>query len=88
MMTVERKVWMSEPPKHCEVCSRAIKAAFVDGATQACNPGFGRWVIMCLACHSRHGVGLGKGCGQQYERQIASSDESKFCRHVWVKVQG
>lgn len=53
------------PPSICDVCGGSIGKGFVDGATRR-----GPWAIMCAErCYPAHGVGLGTGKGQKYERQ-------------------
>ena len=51
-----------------------ITTTFVDGATKR-----GPWAIMSPASHVLHGVGLGTGRGQKYEKQD---------KGVWLKVEG
>jgi hypothetical protein len=58
------KIWLGDPPTECDLCHAPIKRSFVDGKTT-----FGPWANMCLLCHLQHGVGLGLGYGQQYERK-------------------
>jgi hypothetical protein len=72
------KTWVGDPPASCDVCGKRITVAFVDGVTQSSHGG--SWACMCLGCHSRVGVGLGTGKGQQYELLINPVR--------WVKVQG
>jgi hypothetical protein len=74
------KKWCGNPPSTCDLCSRSIKNAFVDGVVG----GVGSWACMCLTCHSLSGVGLGTGKGQQYE--LISDLDSKA--QSWIKVQG
>jgi hypothetical protein len=52
---------MGSAPIHCDLCHRALKDVFIDGATV-----IGAWAIMCWLCHVRNGRGLGSGKGQKY----------------------
>lgn len=61
-------------PKECQICQQPIDVVFVDGRTIR-----GPWGYMCLKCHREHGVGLGLGKGQLYERQADGN---------FVKTQG
>jgi hypothetical protein len=63
-----------KPPAHCDICSGGIENQFVDGATRR-----GPWGNMCPKCHQEHGVGLGTGRGQLYEKR----DDGRF-----VKIKG
>lgn len=56
-----KKIWLGPLPEKCDICGDPELNAFVDGKTQ-----FGPWGTMCLACHKRHGCGLGVGKGQLY----------------------
>jgi hypothetical protein len=56
------KTWLGEV-KLCDICTKPIAVGFVDGRTR-----MGPWACMCLMCHRSHGVGLGTGKGQQYQR--------------------
>ena len=49
----------------CDLCRKADLAEVVDGATR-----MGPWANMCLPCSQKHGVGLGVGRGQRYERVL------------------
>jgi len=64
--------WEGNPITDCEICGGAITIFFVDGKTKS-----GPWGVMCLGCHKIHGVGLGTGKGQQYEKQMSGR---------WLKV--
>lgn len=55
------KHWVGEPPAVCDICLHHIRDTFIDGATLK-----GPWASMCPPCHTRYGVGLGLGKGQQY----------------------
>ncbi len=69
------RYWLGSKIVVCDLCSNPIDKTFVDGSVA----GFGSWAIMCSNCHHSHGVGLGTGKGQKYERQ---SDER------WLKTEG
>lgn len=63
-----KKRWMGEKPYNCQMnsCGKVFELVkgeveFVDGKTR-----YGPWAIMCVACHEKHGVGLGTGRGQKY----------------------
>lgn len=74
-MKSQKEVVTKESPGDCEWCGETIANDFVDGRTK-----HGSWADMCLACHGRHGVGLGVGKGQRYQRGYQSV--------VFVKVEG
>lgn len=54
--------WLS-PVRNCDLCHTSIRVTFVDGKTRG-----GPWALMCIACFSYHGVGLGTGHGQRYKK--------------------
>lgn len=55
------KKWVGERPKNCDFCQKPLQKFFIDGKTS-----LGPWGILCLSCHSIHGIGLGTGKGQKY----------------------
>lgn len=55
------KTWSGEVD-NCQLCNQPITTEFIDGKTV-----MGPWAIMCRACHSQYGCGLGTGRGQLYE---------------------
>jgi hypothetical protein len=57
------KFWQGEPITNKDNFGRLITDQFIDGATLA-----GPWAIMSPASYSAHGVGLGTGRGQKYQR--------------------
>lgn len=61
--------WLGEAPAACDICQRPLKNTFIDGKTK-----HGPWAIMCPPCHVHHGMGLGEGTGQLYEKAA----DSKF----------
>jgi len=65
--------WTGAPPSECDVCSHKITAEFYDARTRT-----GQWGCLCHNCFKSHGVGLGQGKGQHYEK-LGSA---------WVKVNG
>lgn len=67
--------WIGEVPMLCDLCHKAIKTTFIDGATD-----FGPWANMDLACHRMHGLGLGSDRGQMYRLQSETGR--------WLKVEG
>jgi len=56
--------WCGEGPRECQLCLKPIKSSFIDGKVK-----LGGWAIMCEGCHKLHGVGLGIGKGQIYEKE-------------------
>jgi len=92
---VGTKVWVGNVPTHCEFCRKAIDVVFIDGATSR-----GPWAFMCVACHAKHGCGLGMGQGQQYEKAYVPDticncgalrlhkDTCPSAAMHWVKVKG
>lgn len=71
--------WCGTPEKRCNLCGKPLERVFVDGRV------LGRtcWAIFCLECHDKHGVGLGVGLGQRYDRS-----EDAAGRVEWVKTAG
>lgn len=68
--------WKGPLPVTCDMCGEPFAGRkFVDGATKP----KGRWGIMGLGCHRVHGLGLGTGKGQLYERQ----DDGRY-----LKIEG
>ena len=57
-----KKHWLSEVPKGCEVCQKPFGKYFIDGQYMR-----GPWALMCETCHGMHGSGLGMGKGQKYD---------------------
>jgi hypothetical protein len=55
--------WAGKSPEKCDICHGDIKDHFVDGKTK-----MGPWANMCEKCHRQHGVGLGEGKGQKYDK--------------------
>lgn len=53
------------PPTECQLCNKPITDAVVDGQVKEVSS----WAYMCSECHEKHGVGLGMGKGQRYEKQ-------------------
>jgi len=66
--------WISKSPKACEVCETPILNEFYDARLKT-----GQWACLCHRCWSLHGVGLGVGRGQHFER---------IENNKWVKVDG
>jgi hypothetical protein len=71
----EKKHWLGEIPKACQICGLPIKEKFIDGATR-----YGPWAILCPSCHRDIGRGLGTGRGQEY----TYNPETKH----WEKTNG
>jgi hypothetical protein len=71
----EPKYWTGEI-EHCDICrTKAINlTVVVDGATR-----MGPWALMCHDCFTRHGIGIGLGVGQRYQKQPDGR---------WLKVTG
>jgi hypothetical protein len=65
--------WMGAPPSECDICSHKITSEFYDARTRT-----GQWGCLCNNCFNSHGVGLGLGKGQHYEKMGTA----------WVKVDG
>jgi hypothetical protein len=60
----EPRRWMGTRPEKCDIKGCPLEGQpFVDGKTQ-----MGPWGIMCRPCHRSHGVGLGLGRGQLYDK--------------------
>lgn len=58
--------WTGPAPTECATCLNPIQSTFIDGRIPAMG---GSWGCMCPECHAVNGVGLGKGRGQQFEKQ-------------------
>lgn len=58
-----KKIWHGTPPTQCDLCQNKIAHQFIDGKTQ-----MGPWANMCPNCFTVHGIQLGEGFGQKYER--------------------
>jgi hypothetical protein len=60
------KKWTGKWPAKCKLCEEDLSVFpyFVFGLTHS-----GKWMILCLACHSTlgFGVGIGNGIGQMYD---------------------
>ena len=74
MAKARRKYWHGSSPARCDLCGGPTDGEFVDGKLRS----GGMWGILCLPCHSEHGVGLGTGFGQKYKK-IGKN---------WEKVEG
>lgn len=70
-----KKVWFGTDPKECDICEGPITDEFVDGKLR----GQVAWGVLCPGCHKKHGVGLGLGKGQKYQKAPDGS---------WPKVEG
>ena len=57
--------WLGSKIDKCDLCTDPIKDKFIDGRLSAVKT----WAIMCERCFRKHGVGLGIGKGQMYEKQ-------------------
>jgi hypothetical protein len=70
--------WIGNPVA-CDLCRKpfgeAVGVKIVDGRLAVT----GSWGILDLGCHRTHGVGVGTGKGQVYERQTDGR---------WLKVEG
>jgi len=77
MSTTKHEVhWVGDAPTRCDWNTRhKITKTFVDGRTRRS----GSWANMCLDCHREHGIGLGIGRGQQYQKQLGGR---------WLKIAG
>jgi len=73
-MSTEVKYWTGDAPEQCDVCHVKLFSTFVDGRTSG-----GQWAFMCDRDHRLHGVGLGEGKGQKYQ---------KLADGRWLKVGG
>jgi len=59
------RFWIGEISESCNLCGEVIVKEFVDGRIKQELA----WAYMCLACHAKHGVGIGTGLGQVYQKQ-------------------
>jgi hypothetical protein len=75
----ERKVWLGEPPKVCDLCNTSFVRVFIDGRI---IHGLA-WAYMCESCHRSRGVGLGLGKGQKYQK-TETTDTNAI---VWENVE-
>lgn len=66
--------WVGVSPTECDIGGEKIRKSFVDGRTK-----MGPWANMCLKCSREHGVGVGQGKGQLYQKQADNR---------WLKTQG
>jgi hypothetical protein len=66
--------WIGEIPTRCDICGAKMQHKMVDARTRN-----GQWGLIDLKCHAAHGVGVGKGKGQVYERQPDGR---------WLKIEG
>lgn len=57
------KYWCGEPDP-CDGCNKPFEKRFTDGRTRS-----GQWGNMCPVCAMNHGMSLGEGRGQQYDKQ-------------------
>jgi hypothetical protein len=69
-----KQVFWTGTATHCDMCGERLLSIFIDGRTR-----HGPWGILCPPCHTTHGVGLGVGRGQRYQRQDTGR---------WLKVEG
>lgn len=67
--------WIGVVPAKCDLCGKPIRSTFVDGRLRDRST----WGNLDLGCHRTHGVGVGKGMGQVYQRQ----DNGR-----WLKTEG
>lgn len=65
--------WLSEvgpcqlanTPLRARECPKTLGNEIVDGMVRGSG-----WALMCPACHSQNGVGLGTGKGQRYQKAV------------------
>lgn len=77
------RYWIGSDPTACDICGNGFPAdVFIDGKTVS-----GQWGIMCEACHTLHGVGLGEGKGQEYTCKPETATEL-HPRGRWLKTFG
>ena len=57
------RVTYINPPKQCDICQGEFGSTMYDARTSG-----GRWGNLCHKCFEEHGVGLGTGLGQMYQR--------------------
>ncbi len=69
------KVWSGSEPKCDAGNGHNLNGEFYDAAI----PAYRQWAILCPACAKRHGVKLGLGFGQRYQKQSNGA---------WLKVEG
>ncbi len=65
--------WAGQVPQ-ADDFGRPIGSCFIDGRTHS-----GPWAFMTPATFAVHGIGLGQGKGQRYEKQADGR---------WLKVEG
>lgn len=54
--------WRGKKPEICQKCGRPLHDRFYDAKTRD-----GVWGLLCLSCFADHGLGLGKGLGQEFD---------------------
>lgn len=67
--------WIGEIPTNCPICGSKMRHTMVDARIK----GQTGWALIDLKCHAAHGVGVGLGKGQVYEKQADGR---------WLKTQG
>lgn len=74
--TSPRPVYWGGRVESCDICGQPLASAkrIIDGRTNS-----GPWALMDVSCHKDHGLGLGTGSGQAYEKQADGR---------WLKVEG
>lgn len=67
-------MYYTNPPDVCDIDGKPFDTRMYDCKTKS-----GPWGNICHTCYLKHGVGLGTGRGQKYERQPDGR---------WLKVAG
>ena len=72
---MNKKVYFTEEPRHCEICYEPLDQSFVNGQTTD-----GHHAIMCTNSYTVHGYGnlFGVGFGQLFVRD----DDGRFIKHL------
>lgn len=68
-------------PSNCDLCGGDFEGVMFDAKTK-----FGPWGNLCTECFMVHGVGLGTGKGQKYDRKLVNDNGATVER--WVLVAG
>ena len=52
----------------CDICDKETPQEYFDAKTKQ-----GPWATMCSWCFRQHGIGLGLGRGQRYQRNVQNN---------------
>ena len=67
-------VWKGQPPAACGMCHAPFLTEFFDAQTV-----YAMWAYMCRECHTKEGIGIGRGIGRRFSLQPDG---------VWLKTLG